>query len=67
MKRFVCGVLMAGVLLGCGCSRWAERRFIAQFEGKPAPDFALEDLAGNTVKLSDQRGKAVLLTFFAFG
>jgi peroxiredoxin len=32
---------------------------------KPAPDFALVDHDGNTVKLSDYRGKVVLLNFWA--
>lgn len=33
-------------------------------EGSPAPDFQLMDSSGGTVKLSDYRGRAVLLTFF---
>jgi len=32
--------------------------------GKPAPDFALKDLDGKTVKLSDLRGKTVVLEWF---
>ena len=32
--------------------------------GAPAPDFALEDKEGNTVKLSDFRGKKVVLYFY---
>jgi peroxiredoxin Q/BCP len=32
--------------------------------GDPAPDFALEDQNGRTVKLSDLRGKKVILYFF---
>jgi len=32
---------------------------------KPAPDFALNDLAGQTVKLSDCRGKIVVVNFWA--
>jgi peroxiredoxin len=33
--------------------------------GKPAPDFELKTLDGKTVKLSDFRGKAVLVNFWA--
>ena len=35
--------------------------------GRPAPDFALKDQAGNDVSLSDYRGKqAVVLVFYPF-
>jgi peroxiredoxin Q/BCP len=33
-------------------------------EGKPAPDFALESDTGETVRLSDLRGKPVVLYFY---
>jgi len=34
-------------------------------EGKEAPDFTLESLAGEPIKLSDLRGKGVLINFWA--
>ena len=34
-------------------------------QGQPAPDFTLASLDGNTLKLSDYHGKAVLLNFWA--
>src|ERR1017187_10921496 len=34
-------------------------------KGHDAPDFVLTDLQGQTVKLSDLRGKAVVLNFWA--
>src|SRR5712692_9678922 len=37
----------------------------AQMTGQLAPDFALQSLDGKTVHLSDFRGKAVLLNFWA--
>jgi thioredoxin-dependent peroxiredoxin len=33
-------------------------------EGKPAPDFELQSDTGDTVKLSDYRGKTVVLYFY---
>ncbi|MCK5634174.1 MAG: redoxin domain-containing protein [Anaerolineales bacterium] len=38
---------------------------IAPEIGAQAPDFALRDLEGNDVRLSDYRGRTVLLTFWA--
>jgi cytochrome c biogenesis protein CcmG/thiol:disulfide interchange protein DsbE len=36
-----------------------------EFVAFPAPDFSLSDLQGNTVKLSQFRGKPVLINFWA--
>ena len=37
----------------------------AKMKGQPAPDFTLQSLDGKSVHLSDFRGKAVLLNFWA--
>jgi len=37
----------------------------AQTLGSPAPDFTLKTLAGDTVRLSDYRGRPVFLNFWA--
>jgi len=37
----------------------------AQLQAGPAPDFTLQSLDGQTMRLSDFRGKAVLLNFWA--
>lgn len=36
-----------------------------QDDMRPAPEFSLRDLAGNTINLSDYRGKVVVLNFWA--
>ena len=59
--------LLAAVLPGCssGSSRVEAAAVKAETGRKAAPDFALKDLNGNTAKLSDYRGKVVLLNFWA--
>lgn len=37
----------------------------APVAGRPAPDFALPDLEGNEVRLSELKGKVVLVNFWA--
>jgi peroxiredoxin len=37
----------------------------APVSGAPAPDFGLQDLAGNTVKLADAKGHPALINFWA--
>lgn len=48
------------VFLLCACSRSG-----AIEVGEEAPDFSLQDINGNTVSMSDFKGKVVILDFFA--
>ena len=38
---------------------------LSPLKGKPAPEFALEDLSGKKVSLASYKGKAVLINFWA--
>ncbi len=49
---------------GCG-SRLNEAHVRKEQDRKSAPEFALKDVSGKVVKLSDYRGKVVLLNFWA--
>ncbi len=56
----VAGLALVCALLGTGCAKKARKS-----SGKPAPEFSLKDANGQTVHLSDYRGKVVLLDFWA--
>lgn len=46
-------------------SRWDANKIKKQLSGRAAPDFALTDIQGKTIKLSDLKGRTVLLDFWA--
>ena len=66
------GLLVALPLISFGIGRQTpsldsslEALGFVTLEGKPiAPDFTLPDLSGKQVRLADQRGKIIFLTFW---
>lgn len=57
-------IFATAVMLFTGCDRSQQPAEKAKV-GQEAPDFALKDLQGNTVTLSQHRGKVVFLNFWA--
>ncbi len=74
MKRnaIVFVALFAAILFMLASGKYLDRvrkhgplKLVGDVQGVQAPDFALVSLDGSKVKLSDYRGKAVLLNFWA--
>jgi peroxiredoxin len=63
MKKLFCCAAILSVFYLCSCSK--EKPIHASSNRKPAPDFTLKDSNGTPVKLSDYKGKVVLLNFWA--
>ena len=67
MRRFGYASSAVAVVVLTGCGGMSAGRFEAKMRNTTAPDFELTALDGGKVKLSEQRGKPVLLAFWAFG
>ena len=58
-------VIALMLVVGLRVARRTQHSPVTQMNGDVAPDFTLQSLDGKTVRLSDYRGKAVLLNFWA--
>lgn len=62
MRGLIACLLLLAAVVAFGCSKKGDGPAV---EGKPAPDFTLNDLSGKPVQLSSLKGKVVLVNFWA--
>lgn len=65
LSSILCIIVVLFLLTGCQADVPAPVRPVKADVGYSAPDFELENLAGEAVKLSDYRGQVVVLNFWA--
>jgi hypothetical protein len=65
--RWLLVLLLTGLLMGCGAmtsSHSSRKATEGTVIGQPAPEIEGEDIDGRPMKLSDFRGKVVMLDFW---
>ncbi len=67
MNRTAGVALVLAIMALAGYALTGPWRYRVRMTGKPAPNFKLTALDGETVQLSDFRGKPVVLAFWAYG
>jgi len=66
IRAFSLSLVLILIVAGCSTSRTASAQSVKPTKDrKVAPDFVLKDASGKQIKLSDYRGKAVVLDFWA--
>ena len=65
MVASITAALLCLTVTGCGSPKSVKAAVKAEKDRKVAPDFSLKDVNGREVKLSDYKGKVVLLNFWA--
>ena len=65
MKRLLCTSLLLASVASAGCHQLAEGYFVWKVKNKPVPDFELTAIDGEKVRLSQYRGRPVVLAFWS--